>query len=88
MTQRVLANSDILELEMAVPQGHRHLRATLRLRTGEEIVLQEATLANLVRGYVAVKTHPLREGIRMQGRDLGSTEKKDGFADWQLLEDL
>jgi len=41
-----------------LPPGHRHLRATIRLHSGEEIVLKEATLANLVRGYVGIKTHP------------------------------
>ncbi len=87
MTQRILANAEILELELGVPPGHRHLRATLRLSSGEELVLQEATLANLVRAYVAVKTHPLCEGIKLVGRDLSTAGKKDGFADWQLLED-
>lgn len=86
MSQRVLANADIREIELAVPPGHRHLRAILRLAGGEELVLQEATVASLVRAYVSVKTHPTRTGIRLVGRSLTAEEVKEGFADWQLLE--
>jgi len=84
--QRILANADIAEIILAPPPGHLHLRATLKLRTGEEIVLQEATVANLVRAYVGIKTHPQRTGCRLVGRELAEGERKEGFAVWQLLE--
>ena len=86
MKQRVLANSDILEVELAAPPGHQHLRAVLRLRNHEELVLQEATLANLVRAYVTVKTHPTLRGVQLVGRKLRQENIKEGFAVWQLLE--
>ena len=86
-TQLVLANADIKEIELAVPEGHRHLRATLRLQDGSEIILQEATVANLVRAYVDIKTHPVRTGCRLVGRHLEDEERKKGFAVWQLLEE-
>ncbi len=86
MGRRVLANSDILELTVAVPPGHHHLRATLRLRSGEEFVLQEATLASLARAYLTVKTHPVKEALRLVGCSVDAPVKKEGFADWQLLE--
>jgi len=44
--QRILASADIAEIVHAPPPGHQHLRATSRLHSGEEIVLQEATEAN------------------------------------------
>ena len=85
--QRVLANPGIAEIILAPPPGHQHLRATTKLHTGEEIVLQEATVANLVRAYVGIKTHPQKESCRLVGRELTEGERKDGFAGWQLLEE-
>mgnify|MGYP001478961577 CR=1 FL=1 len=85
--QKVLANADIEEILLAPPPGHQHLRATIKLRSGEQIVLQEATVANLVRAYVGIKTDPQRESYRLIGRQLAEDERKDGFAEWQLLED-
>jgi len=85
---RVLANADIKEIAVAPPEGHQHLRATITLHSGEAIVLQEATLANLVRAYVDIKTHPQRESVRLVGRELREAERKKGFAEWQLLEEV
>jgi hypothetical protein len=84
---RVLANADIKEIVVEPPEGHQHLRATITLQSGEAIVLQEATVANLVRAYVEIKTHPRREGVRLVGRELAAEERKKGFAEWQLLEE-
>ena len=84
--QRVLANADIAEIVLAPPPGHQHLRATIKLHSGEEIVLQEATVANLVRAYVGIKTHPQKTSCRLVGRELAEGERKDGFAVWQLME--
>jgi len=85
--QRILANADIAEIVLAPPPGHQHLRATIKLHSGEEIILQEATVANLVRAYVGIKTHPQRKSCRLVGRELADAELKDGFAVWQLLEE-
>lgn len=84
---RVLTNTDIVEISMAAPEGHRHLRTTLTLASGESIVLQEATVANLVRAYVTLKTHPQKQAVRLRGRELDDADKKPGFAAWQLLEE-
>ena len=86
-TVRVFANADIQEIVIAAPEGHQHLRTTIRLQSGETLVLQEATLANLVRGYIAIKTHPKRKSVRLVGQELLADARKTGFADWQLLED-
>jgi len=79
-----LSNAEVREVEMSVPRGHRHLRTRICLKNGDEIVLQEATVANLVRAYVTIKTHPQKESVRLRGVEL--KEMKEGFADWQLLE--
>jgi hypothetical protein len=67
-----------------IPEGHRHLRTTLRLRDGREFTLQEATVANLLRAFVGVKTHPQRARVELRAREL--SKRKEGYAEWQLLE--
>lgn len=86
-SQKIIANADIAEIVVAPPPGHQHLRAVIKLHSGEELVLQEATVANLVRAYVGIKTHPQRTECRLVGQKLGEEERKSGFADWQLLEE-
>lgn len=87
MDQQILANADILEVEVTIPEGHRHIRTIIRLRGGGEIVLQEATMANLVRAFVTVKTDPQKSSCRLVARELSETQRKKGFARWQLLEE-
>ncbi len=83
----ILANADIRQIEVAPPAGHQHLRTTITLQDGRKIVLQEATVANLVRAYIDIKTHPQREMVRLSGKELSVEERKEGFAGWQLLEE-
>lgn len=73
-------------MEVAVPEGHRHLRAVLHLRDGDELELAEATLAALARAYLRIKTDPLCAAVTLRGRELAPGEGKPGFARWQLLE--
>jgi len=82
---RVVRNEAVAEVVVEVPEGHQHLRTTLRLTDGTEFVLQEATVANLVRAYVAVKTHPSRTAVRLVGRRV--EDRKAGYAEWQLVEE-
>ncbi len=81
----IVRNEDVREVRVETPEGHRHLRTTLVFQDGEELVLQEATVANIVRAFITVKTHPAVGHITLKGRRL--TERKEGYAEWQLLED-
>jgi hypothetical protein len=81
----IIRNEDVRELIAEVPEGHRHLRITVLLTDGTEVVFQEATMANLVRAYVTVKTHPARRRVVLKGRRID--ERKAGYAEWQLTED-
>lgn len=81
----LIRNEDVEGLVVEVPQGHHHLRATVLLRDGTEIVFQEATMANLLRAYVTVKTHPTIERVKLKGTML--KERKADYAQWQLLEE-
>ncbi|MCL5061769.1 MAG: hypothetical protein M0Z70_14920 [Nitrospiraceae bacterium] len=81
----ILCNEDIKELTVEIPEGHRHLRTTIVLQDGTELVFQEATIANLVRAYTTIKTHPTIKKVIFKGKKL--IERKDGYAEWQLLEE-
>ncbi len=81
----IIANEDVKELIAGIPEGHKHLRATITLHNGASFTFQEATMANLVRAYITIKTHPQKQTVRMSGRKLADC--KEGYAEWQLLEE-
>ncbi len=80
----IIANEDIQELVAEIPEGHKHLRTTITLHDGRSFTFQEATIANLVRAYITVKTDPRRTKTRLSGKRLA--DRKDGYAEWQLIE--
>ena len=80
----IIKNEDVKELILEVPDAHTHLRASLVFHDGSEMVFQEATVANLVRAYVTLKTHPCKKRLRMKGKRVD--QRKEGYAAWQLLE--
>ena len=82
--ERLLRNEDVARVVAEIPQGHRHLLTTVTLADGSSITFQEATLAALVRAYVAVKTHPLRTRVVLTGRRIEN--RKAEYAEWQLVE--
>jgi hypothetical protein len=79
-----IRNEDIARVVVEIPAGHKHLRTTVALADGTELVLQEAAIANIVRAYVSIKTHPTTTRIVLEGGP--AAERKDGFAEWQHLE--
>lgn len=81
----ILRNEDIKELIVEIPEGHKHLRTTIILHDSTELIFQEATIANLVRAYTTVKTHPTIKKVNLKGKKIA--ERKDGYAEWQLLEE-
>jgi hypothetical protein len=76
-------NEDVKGLITEIPEGHRHIRTTIIFTDGTEITLQEATIANLVRAYITVKTHPVTDRVELKGERI--KEKKEGYADWQMV---
>jgi len=81
----IIHNEDVKEVTAEIPEGHRHLRTMIVLNDGTEFVFQEATVANLVRAYLTVKTHPVKSKVTLKGMSL--SERKDGYAEWQLVEE-
>ena len=80
----IVKNEDVKELNAEIPEGHKHLRVTMIFHDGTEMTFQEATIANLVRAYITVKTHPEASKIILKGKKL--QYRKEGYAEWQLLE--
>jgi allophanate hydrolase subunit 2 len=80
-----IPNEDIKEIIAEIPEGHRHLRTTIVFEDGQSMTFQEATIANLVRAYIEVKTDPVRTRVRLRGSNI--KHRKKGFAEWQLVED-
>jgi hypothetical protein len=80
-----ISNEMVKEVVMEVPEGHKHLRTSIVLEDNTELIFQEATIANMVRAYTTMKTHPQKTSVRLKGKNLQN--KKQGFADYQLLEE-
>jgi hypothetical protein len=80
-----ISNEDIVEVLAEIPEGHRHIRTRVVLGDGTEFVFQEATVANIVRAYITVKTDPVKSSVRLKGKRLA--ERKQGYAEWQLVEE-
>jgi hypothetical protein len=79
-----IKNEDVKDLIAEIPEGHKHIRTTIMLQDGTEMTFQEATIANLVRAYISIKTHASLSKVVLRGARLD--ERKDGYAEWQLLE--
>ncbi len=80
-----IRNEDIKEVLVEIPEGHRHIRTKISLQDGTEFVFQEAALANIIRAFITVKTHPEKSSVRLRGSRFG--KRKPGFAEWQLIEE-
>ena len=83
---KVIKTWDVKRVLLGIPEGHKHLRAFIELKDGEIIVFQEATIAAIVRGYIEIKTHPVKEAVEFLGKEIPESERKKGFASWQLIE--
>ncbi|WP_460024850.1 hypothetical protein [Infirmifilum sp. SLHALR2] len=80
---RVYRNEDVKRVVAFVPRGHKHVRVLIEL-ADVAIVLQEATVAGIVRAYIDVALHPSRTAVELVSRRL--EERKSGFAEHQLVE--
>jgi hypothetical protein len=83
---RIIRNEDIEVVLIGVPKGHKHLRVCMKLKNNSAIIFQEATVANILRAYVTVKTHPKMKAQELKMHVLGETSQKQGYALHQLLE--
>lgn len=83
---RIIRNEDIEKVLVGVPKGHKHLRVCMKLKNNSAMILQEATIANILRAYVTIGTHPKIKAQELKMYVLGETSQKQGYALHQLLE--
>jgi hypothetical protein len=83
---RTIRNEDVNKILVGVPEGHKHLRISMKLKNGLVLIFQEATIANILRVYTIVKTHPSIRAQELEMRTLTADLRKDGYAVHQLLE--
>jgi len=83
----IIRNEDVEKVLIGVPEGHKHLRVCMKLKNGLVLVFQEDTIANILRVYTTVKTHPSVRAKELQMKTLAAEEpRKEGYAAHQLLE--
>ncbi len=83
---RTIRNEDVNKILVGVPEGHKHLRISMKLKNGLVLIFQEATIANILRVYTTVKTHPSIRAQELEMETLTADLRKDGYAVHQLLE--
>jgi len=83
---RIIRNEDIERVLIGVPKGHKHLRVCMKLKNNSAMIFQEATIANILRAYITIKTHPKIQAQELKMHVLGETSQKQGYALHQLLE--
>ena len=81
----VIRNEDIEQVLIGTPKGHKHLRVCVKLKE-KTIILQEATIANISRAYITIKTHPAVKALQLEGKVIPAEKAKEGYAKHQLLE--
>jgi len=69
---------------MGIPDGHQHIRTLVETTDGDQFLFQEATIANMVRAYMVIKTHPQRKALELEQKRL--SDPKEGYASCQLME--
>ena len=83
---RIIRNEDIEKVLIGVPKGHKHLRVCMKLKNKSTMIFQEATIANILRAYITIKTHPMIKAQELKMRMTDKTSQKQGYALHQLLE--
>ena len=83
---RTIRNEDVNKILVGVPEGHKHLRISMKLKNGLVLIFQEATIANILRVYTTVKTHPSICAQELEMRTVTADLRKEGYAVHQLLE--
>jgi len=83
---RIIRNEDVEKVFIGVPKGHKHLRVYLKLKDNSALIFQEATIANVLRAYITIKTHPTIKAKELKMQTLSEAFKKQGYTSHQLLE--
>ncbi len=79
----VFPNESVQRILLGTPTGHKHVRVFIE--TDETVlVFHEATVANLLRAFVTIQTHPQKTAVELVQQK--SDRFRPGFARVQHLE--
>jgi len=81
-----IRNQDIKRVLIGTPKDHKHLRICIELKNGTILVFQEATIANISRAYITLKTHPQIRTQELETKTIDEGQLKKGYARHQLIE--
>jgi hypothetical protein len=84
---KIYRNKDMEAIYAIIPPGHSHTRFVLKARD-TVIVLQEATVAALLRAYAMTTLHPSNRATAMFFKRLPPSLRKRGFAEYQAVDEV
>jgi len=84
-TIKIYPNECVKRIIAFIPPKHIHARFIIELED-QVIVLHEAAVANLVRAYIDIVTHPTRRAVELVHRAIPKSERKPMYAEHQLVE--
>ena len=82
----VIRNEDIEQVLIGVPEDNKHLRICVKLKTKRVSIFQEATMTNILRAYITIKTDPTVQAKELGVKTLNAEQQKKDYAVHQLLE--
>lgn len=82
----IIRNEDVNKVLVGVPKDHKHMRICIELQNGLSLIFQEATIANILRAYTTVKTHPSVRAQELEMQTLSTKQRRKGYAVHQLIE--
>mgnify|MGYP000333042267 CR=1 FL=1 len=82
---KIYKNKDVEKVIAFIPPGHRHVRLYIEFND-QRIIIQQATVDAIIRAYSSVALHPQRKAIELVKKKLSKYERKEGFAEYQLIE--
>ena len=82
----VIRNQDIKRVLIGTPKGHKHLRIFIQLKSRANLVFQEAAIANILRAYITLKTHPHIKALELETKMADAEQLKEGYTKHQLFE--
>lgn len=84
---RYYSNELVKRVLAFIPPEHMHVRLVIEF-CDQTIILNESIIAGIVRAYIDITTHPQRKALELIVKPLDPSEKKHGYAKWQLIETI
>ena len=80
---KIYENKDVKRIIAFIPPKHLHTRLYVEFKD-QSIVIQEATLAAILRAYINVAQHPIKRAYELESVKV--KDRKPGYSEYQLIE--